>query len=182
MVVVAQLVRALVCGTRGRGFESHLPPLKPMQKHRLFCCSKVASPSLSNVVIWTLRAQSQYLSLPCNSCNSSLRHQELFFAASVTFHCIAASGTLLCGFSNFSLHCGFRNSSLQLQQFAVCSLLPQKYLWAVLLPTVQQNCSVVGIVLFQKAISQGVLPTTKCRKISHTHQEYSHHESQEDAA
>ncbi len=26
MVVVAQLVRALVCGTRGRGFESHLPP------------------------------------------------------------------------------------------------------------------------------------------------------------
>lgn len=26
MVDVAQLVRALVCGTRGRGFESHLPP------------------------------------------------------------------------------------------------------------------------------------------------------------
>ena len=26
MVVVAQLVRALVCGTRGRGFESRLPP------------------------------------------------------------------------------------------------------------------------------------------------------------
>ena len=26
MVVVAQLVRALVCGTRGRGFEPHLPP------------------------------------------------------------------------------------------------------------------------------------------------------------
>ena len=25
-VDVAQLVRALVCGTRGRGFESHLPP------------------------------------------------------------------------------------------------------------------------------------------------------------
>ncbi len=24
--VVAQLVRALVCGTRGRGFETHLPP------------------------------------------------------------------------------------------------------------------------------------------------------------
>ena len=28
MVDVAQLVRALVCGTRGRGFESHLPPHK----------------------------------------------------------------------------------------------------------------------------------------------------------
>ena len=28
MVVVAQLVRALVCGTRGGGFETHLPPKK----------------------------------------------------------------------------------------------------------------------------------------------------------
>ena len=28
MVVVAQLVRASVCGTEGRGFEPHLPPLK----------------------------------------------------------------------------------------------------------------------------------------------------------
>ena len=28
MVVVAQLVRAPVCGSGGRGFESHLPPKK----------------------------------------------------------------------------------------------------------------------------------------------------------
>jgi hypothetical protein len=28
MVVVAQLVRALVCGAGSRGFESHLPPFK----------------------------------------------------------------------------------------------------------------------------------------------------------
>ena len=28
MVVVAQLVRALVCGAGGRGFESHQPPQK----------------------------------------------------------------------------------------------------------------------------------------------------------
>ena len=28
MVVVAQLVRALDCGSRGRGFESHHPPKK----------------------------------------------------------------------------------------------------------------------------------------------------------
>ena len=28
MVVVAQLVRASVCGTEGRGFEPHLPPKK----------------------------------------------------------------------------------------------------------------------------------------------------------
>ena len=27
-VVVAQLVRASVCGTEGRGFEPHLPPKK----------------------------------------------------------------------------------------------------------------------------------------------------------
>ena len=27
MVVVAQLVRALVCGAGCRGFESHLPPI-----------------------------------------------------------------------------------------------------------------------------------------------------------
>ena len=28
MVVVAQLVRALVCGAGGRGFESHQSPIK----------------------------------------------------------------------------------------------------------------------------------------------------------
>lgn len=28
MVVIAQLVRASVCGTEGRGFEPHSPPLK----------------------------------------------------------------------------------------------------------------------------------------------------------
>ncbi len=32
MVVVAQLVRALDCGSRGRGFESRLPPIKPSTK------------------------------------------------------------------------------------------------------------------------------------------------------
>ena len=32
MVVVAQLVRASVCGTEGRGFEPHLPPKKLLQK------------------------------------------------------------------------------------------------------------------------------------------------------
>ena len=41
MVDVAQLVRALVCGTRGRGFESHLPPknqkMRASQKRCLFC-------------------------------------------------------------------------------------------------------------------------------------------------
>ena len=34
MVVVAQLVRAPVCGSGGRGFESHLPP---RIKARYFC-------------------------------------------------------------------------------------------------------------------------------------------------
>jgi hypothetical protein len=39
MVDVAQLVRALVCGAGGRGFESHLPPhlnKKASQIEKLF--------------------------------------------------------------------------------------------------------------------------------------------------
>ncbi len=38
MVVVAQLVRASVCGTEGRGFEPRLPPRKqkPLRNERLF--------------------------------------------------------------------------------------------------------------------------------------------------
>ena len=38
MVVVAQLVRALVCGTRGRGFESHLPPKSRCKRIGFFLC------------------------------------------------------------------------------------------------------------------------------------------------
>ena len=42
MVDVAQLVRALVCGTRGRGFESHLPPHKQAHLEKLILgCSQV---------------------------------------------------------------------------------------------------------------------------------------------
>ena len=37
MVVVAQLVRALVCGTRGRRFEPGLPPEEPFRNEGLFC-------------------------------------------------------------------------------------------------------------------------------------------------
>jgi hypothetical protein len=33
MVVVAQLVRALVCGTRGRRFEPGLPPKKSLHEN-----------------------------------------------------------------------------------------------------------------------------------------------------
>ena len=38
MVVVAQLVRASVCGTEGRGFEPHLPPKKKSEKSGFFLC------------------------------------------------------------------------------------------------------------------------------------------------
>ena len=40
MVVVAQLVRASVCGTEGRGFEPRLPPKKqnPFKKLKGFFC------------------------------------------------------------------------------------------------------------------------------------------------
>ncbi len=41
MVVVAQLVRALVCGTRGRRFESGLPPVERLsEKATSFCFIK----------------------------------------------------------------------------------------------------------------------------------------------
>ncbi len=33
MVVVAQLVRASVCGTEGRGFEPHHPPQKKLSEY-----------------------------------------------------------------------------------------------------------------------------------------------------
>ncbi len=36
MVVVAQLVRALVCGAGSRGFESHQPPKKRVDLNQLF--------------------------------------------------------------------------------------------------------------------------------------------------
>ncbi len=36
MVVVAQLVRALVCGAGSRGFESRLPPLKGLSFTKTF--------------------------------------------------------------------------------------------------------------------------------------------------
>ena len=35
---VAQLVRALVCGAGGRGFEPHLPAKSLVEQTRLFCC------------------------------------------------------------------------------------------------------------------------------------------------
>ena len=42
MVVVAQLVRALVCGAGCRGFESHLPPIemKSSEQSELFLWNK----------------------------------------------------------------------------------------------------------------------------------------------
>jgi hypothetical protein len=41
MVVVAQLVRALDCGSRGRRFEPGLPPKKnPVFSDRVFLCSE----------------------------------------------------------------------------------------------------------------------------------------------
>ena len=36
MVIVAQLVRALVCGAGGRGFESHQSPIKKESYLTLF--------------------------------------------------------------------------------------------------------------------------------------------------
>ena len=39
MVIVAQLVRALVCGTGGRGFESHQSPILKKKRAELIFSS-----------------------------------------------------------------------------------------------------------------------------------------------
>ena len=55
MEVVAQLVRASVCGTEGRGFETRLPPiLKRLIKFGLFLFLKVIQKRLISIPIKTL--------------------------------------------------------------------------------------------------------------------------------
>ena len=41
MVVLAQLVRASVCGTEGRGFEPHIPPQKLRSREAFFISKKL---------------------------------------------------------------------------------------------------------------------------------------------
>ena len=41
MVVVAQLVRALDCGSRGRRFEPGLPPKQKAAQRAAFCLAKL---------------------------------------------------------------------------------------------------------------------------------------------
>jgi hypothetical protein len=57
-----------------------------------------------------------------------------------------------------------RGRNVQFPQFVVGSILLHKHLRAVLLPTVQQNCSAVGTIPFQKVICKGLPPTTNCGK------------------
>ena len=54
MVGIAQLVRALVCGTRGRGFKSHYPPkVKGLAQARPFFCEKITLASLLVDVVFS---------------------------------------------------------------------------------------------------------------------------------
>jgi uncharacterized membrane protein len=46
---VAQLVRALVCGAGGRGFEPHLPAKSLVEQTRLFCCYTFTMMNLSQI-------------------------------------------------------------------------------------------------------------------------------------
>jgi uncharacterized membrane protein len=46
---VAQLVRALVCGAGGRGFEPHLPAKSLVEQTRLFCCYILTMMNLSQI-------------------------------------------------------------------------------------------------------------------------------------
>ena len=46
---VAQLVRALVCGAGGRGFEPHLPAKSLVEQTRLFCCCMLDMMNISKI-------------------------------------------------------------------------------------------------------------------------------------
>ena len=63
MVVVAQLVRALVCGTRGRGFESHLPPKSRCKRIGFFCVNGIQSSSA--------RSAGRFLFNPDRACSGT---------------------------------------------------------------------------------------------------------------
>ena len=66
-MVVAQLVRASVCGTEGRGFESHLPPTQKKSLSR-------------RDELFSFRPNLARLSEGVNEKNSSLAKQgKLFF-------------------------------------------------------------------------------------------------------
>ena len=67
MVDVAQLVRALVCGTRGRGFESHLPP------HYILGCSQAVRHQTL-----TLACASSNLASPTKNKNSEILINQYF--------------------------------------------------------------------------------------------------------
>lgn len=55
-VAIAQLVRASVCGTEGRGFEPHWPPLLPLKSLNVFKYSSFFH-SVNNLImlIWTFK-------------------------------------------------------------------------------------------------------------------------------
>jgi hypothetical protein len=72
MVVVAQLVRALVCGTRGRGFEPHLPPKEKTRKlciaqlfllltrcRKFICRHQVSNKKGTALLVFSLKAPPQ---------------------------------------------------------------------------------------------------------------------------
>ena len=97
MVVVAQLVRALVCGTRGRGFESHLPPQKPMQTHRLFFCARwdrrTAAHSARQFCLYTSRTCSgECINENAGRCRRHRQSVEFLACSSIIIDADAAIG------------------------------------------------------------------------------------------
>ena len=61
MVVVAQLVRALVCGTRGRRFEPGLPPKKSLHENE-------GSFLFYNFLLYLFRRKYLRENIPYNHC------------------------------------------------------------------------------------------------------------------
>ena len=120
---------------------------------RGWCRLRCASSSL---VLGTFIKQYGF---PC--CFFCVYKNKFLFTHNISLHAIPrhSSNTRNSRYSRNS-----RNTT-PFQQFAVGSLLLQKHLRAVLLPTVQQNCSAVGTIPFQKAICKGLPPTVNCRKM-----------------
>ena len=86
MVVVAQLVRVLVCGAEGRRFEPGQPPIKQKsRKYRdFFCFSIFYFPSLSTTGRFSALASSHAITkascvLFANASNSILSTSSVFW-------------------------------------------------------------------------------------------------------
>lgn len=81
---IAQSVRALVCGTRGRGFESHYSPEEAVRKYRLFlfsCTKSSPVPTPKQVNLPPLLISARLTRITTYSSHFHFNHSRLFYCA-----------------------------------------------------------------------------------------------------